>query len=692
MSEHKKDTCFCLSKLLAIFWFMAFPKVDQDESGLLDQEEFKRFYCHFMADGHRPPVEKRFVAQIVRTSERITDIFYALTRPVGNVVSVGIKCITNATFKSVKAAIVSMVWGPPVVFRPESIGIFYWNMLITLSVLYSGVIVTYRISFESQPEGVMLALEYILEIAFLLDIWVSMRTGFYDDEAEYEQDIVIIRWKYWSSKWFIIDLVSSFPVLLLSFALPDGVNDLAIIKVLRAIKIFRLLKLMNISTLKELEQRSPIFTRLCKLIFVFAFTLHIFACTYYAIIDAQCGGNQANLDHHAQYEFCPIDAAVLKGNNDLLAYLFSFYFAVNVMVGNVAMQVGTVEQYFFGSLVLLIGIACFSSILGSASALLASLDSKGMERENQMNTVRHYLSYRNLAPTIKKDILGYFAYMWESGRSSYQQSLLDQLPESMKFRLKVALKERLIIAVPMFRKCVDQTLLDLINCLSPKVGVPEEYIISQGAEGDEMYFIAEGRVKITVFTGHMTKDEFGRELEEEICIQKLMAGGHFGEMALLGQRKRSANVVSDGFTELEVLSYRDLSRMLRMHPELQAQLEGTASNRVAMMMKYHIGIYRSTKLPNSKVARRTSQNLSQAHAKVDNEKIKLTHHTSGMDRWLADIHHLERDHRKRSRYRVDIEGAESREKVLQVFQAARLAELGGHRRDLVRARTSLDRA
>lgn len=68
------------------------------------------------------------------------------------------------------------------------------------------------------------------------------------------------------------------------------------------------------------------------------------------------------------------------------------------------------------------------------------------------------------------------------------------------------------------------------NICSEKVADPAEVVIEQGAEGDEIYIIADGSIEVFVST----------ESSEKVLVM-LMEGQLFGEMALISRGPRSAS-------------------------------------------------------------------------------------------------------------------------------------------------------
>ena len=97
------------------------------------------------------------------------------------------------------------------------------------------------------------------------------------------------------------------------------------------------------------------------------------------------------------------------------------------------------------------------------------------------------------------------------------------------------------------------------------VALPNEKIIEIGSRPDAMYFIAAGEVTVE-------REGGGAQLHE---------GDFFGEMGLLDNKPRNADVISDGYSHLLALSKRDFNRLLDQHPEVRTAIAAVAAQRMA---------------------------------------------------------------------------------------------------------------
>ncbi|UCE86487.1 MAG: Crp/Fnr family transcriptional regulator [Deltaproteobacteria bacterium] len=125
-------------------------------------------------------------------------------------------------------------------------------------------------------------------------------------------------------------------------------------------------------------------------------------------------------------------------------------------------------------------------------------------------------------------------------------------------------------AIPLFasvgRDDLDSIAAHLIERRYPKGST----IVEEGLEGDFMYVLCEGRVKVTKLS------DDGREK----ILEMLDGGSFFGEMALLDRAPRSASVRTLSDVRLLALSRADFLSVLRKSPDLAIALIQELSRRL----------------------------------------------------------------------------------------------------------------
>lgn len=117
--------------------------------------------------------------------------------------------------------------------------------------------------------------------------------------------------------------------------------------------------------------------------------------------------------------------------------------------------------------------------------------------------------------------------------------------------------------VPFFATLGPSAIADVTHMLRTIDLPPRAMIIRKGQAGDCMYFIASGEVEV---------DLPGKKV-------RLGEGAFFGEMALLGNNLRSANITTTRLSKLLVLDLVDFRLLMARHPDLAQTIDTEARRR-----------------------------------------------------------------------------------------------------------------
>lgn len=123
-------------------------------------------------------------------------------------------------------------------------------------------------------------------------------------------------------------------------------------------------------------------------------------------------------------------------------------------------------------------------------------------------------------------------------------------------------KEKLLGKSFIFDALDDQARQELANFSYVKRYAAGDKIFTMGEPGQSMMAIAEGTVRVTMFTPS----------DREVTLNDLQAGDVFGEIAMLDGQERSANVKALTNCTLVVLERRALLDVLQRNPVLSVRL------------------------------------------------------------------------------------------------------------------------
>jgi len=111
----------------------------------------------------------------------------------------------------------------------------------------------------------------------------------------------------------------------------------------------------------------------------------------------------------------------------------------------------------------------------------------------------------------------------------------------------------------LFKSLSPEELQKLESRLKERVYPPNTAIVREGAPGDAMFIIKDGKVDVK-------KREQSTGID--MTIASLGGGACFGEMALLTGNPRSATVMATMATSVFVLEKKDFEALLRENPTI----------------------------------------------------------------------------------------------------------------------------
>jgi CPA2 family monovalent cation:H+ antiporter-2 len=107
---------------------------------------------------------------------------------------------------------------------------------------------------------------------------------------------------------------------------------------------------------------------------------------------------------------------------------------------------------------------------------------------------------------------------------------------------------------------------ELLALVKPRYAVPGERLIRKGDAANELFFISSGQVEVAL----------GRQ---KIVLK---AGDLFGEMGLLNDAPRNADVTAIDYCHLLTIDKPDFRAFVDRHPELRARITSIAAERDAV--------------------------------------------------------------------------------------------------------------
>ncbi|KAL0123350.1 hypothetical protein PUN28_005706 [Cardiocondyla obscurior] len=178
---------------------------------------------------------------------------------------------------------------------------------------------------------------------------------------------------------------------------------------------------------------------------------------------------------------------------------------------------------------------------------------------------------RRVPNHLQVKVIKWFDYLWLTQKCSDEEKAVSCLPDKLKAEIAINVHLDTLKRVEIFQNTEAGFLCELVLRLRPVLFSPGDYICRKGEVGKEMYIVNRGRLQVVADNG-------------KTVLATLKAGSYFGEISILNMgtagNRRTASVRSVGYSDLFVLSKKDMWDVLKEYPAARVRLEAIAVKRL----------------------------------------------------------------------------------------------------------------
>ncbi|XP_055620069.1 potassium/sodium hyperpolarization-activated cyclic nucleotide-gated channel 1 isoform X3 [Toxorhynchites rutilus septentrionalis] len=443
------------------------------------------------------------------------------------------------------------------VFDPAGRLCYYWSMVVSMAFLYNFWVIIYRFAFqEINGESIVMwfCLDYFSDFLYLVDILFHFRTGYLEDGV-LQTDSTKLRQHYMNSTTFYIDCLCLLPLDFLYLSI--GFNS--ILRSFRLVKIYRFWAFMDRT---ERHTNYPNLFRSTSLIHYLLVIFHWNGCLYHIIYKNNGFGSKNWVFHDSE------SADVSK------QYLQSYYWCTLALttIGDLP-RPRSKPEYVFVIAQLLFGLMLFATVLGHVANIVTSVSAARKEFQAKLDGVKTYMRMRRVPNHLQVKVIKWFDYLWLTQKCSDEERAVSCLPDKLKAEIAINVHLDTLKRVEIFQNTEAGFLCELVLKLRPVLFSPGDFICRKGEVGKEMYIVNRGRLQVVADNG-------------KTVMASLKAGSYFGEISILNMgNRRTASVRSVGYSDLFVLSKKDMWDVLKEYPAARVRLEAIAVKRLEKYKK-----------------------------------------------------------------------------------------------------------
>ncbi|CAL4065099.1 unnamed protein product, partial [Meganyctiphanes norvegica] len=435
-------------------------------------------------------------------------------------------------------------------------------MVVSLAFLYNLWVIVYRFSFQEITKDTMFVwfcLDYLSDLIYVLDIVFHFRTGYLEDGV-LQTDSRKLRQHYMNSTTFYIDCLCLLPLDFLYLSIDFK-------SMLRCFRLVKIYKFWNFLDRTERHTNSPNLYRSISLIHYLLVIFHWNACIFHII--AKAGG----------FDF-KVEMVYSDSNKDVvLAYLKAFYWCTLSLttIGSPSHpHPGSKTDYIYQITQLMIGLLIFATVLGHIANIVSNVAASRKEFQAKLDGVKTYMRMRRVPNHLQGKVIKWFDYLWLTQKCSDEERAVSCLPDKLKAEIAIHVHLDTLKRVEIFQNTEAGFLCELVLRLRPVLFSPGDYICRKGEVGKEMYIVNRGKLQVVADNG-------------KTMLATLKAGSYFGEISILNMgtagNRRTASVRSVGYSDLFVLSKKDMWDVLKEYPAARVRLEAIAAKRLEKYKK-----------------------------------------------------------------------------------------------------------
>ncbi|XP_034249388.1 cyclic nucleotide-gated cation channel alpha-3 [Thrips palmi] len=428
-------------------------------------------------------------------------------------------------------------------------------MVVSLAFLYNFWVIIYRFAFqEINRESIVVwfCLDYLADFLYVADIVFHFRTGYLEDGV-LQTDAGKLRQHYMNSTTFYIDCLCLLPLDFLYLSI--GFNS--VLRGFRLVKIYRFWAFMDRT---ERHTNYPNLFRSTSLIHYLLVIFHWNGCLYHIVYKNNGFGSK-------NWVFGDHDSGdVVK------QYLQSYYWCTLALttIGDLP-RPRSKGEYMFVIGQLLFGLLLFATVLGHVANIVTSVSTARKEFQAKLDGVKTYMRMRRVPGSLQVKVIKWFDYLWLTQKCSDEERAVSCLPDKLKAEIAINVHLDTLKRVEIFQNTEAGFLCELVLRLRPVLFSPGDYICRKGEVGKEMYIVNRGRLQVVADNGNTV-------------LATLKAGSYFGEISILNMgtagNRRTASVRSVGYSDLFVLSKKDMWDVLKEYPAARVRLEAIAVKRL----------------------------------------------------------------------------------------------------------------
>ncbi|MFA6238510.1 MAG: ion transporter [Bacteriovorax sp.] len=412
---------------------------------------------------------------------------------------------------------------------------FLWVAIIFWAASFTAIEAPFSFVFKTAIHDWQLWADAIISILFVIDLIYHLREV---KKLKAKKDIHVPQSKWVFRLMLVVDILACIPFDLLTHYL--GHQDL-----FTAFRLMRMVRIIKVFYLIENITIVPSIFKMQSIVIGFLMVVNWIACGWIYIYPKA------------------LDTDITS------YYIKSFYWALTTLTtigyGDITPpdNIGRIFTCF----IMIIGVGMYGIVIGNISRILASADRHKEQSREKISDLLMFMKHYKIPDGLQHAAINHYSHLFSKRLSDNDEKIIADLPHALQQEMQIYMKIKLISNIPVFQNCPHECLKDVSTHLEQIYSSPGDLIIKIGDMGEEMFVISHGNVDVILASGER--------------VATLHDGQIFGEIALLKETARTANIQSQTYCDLYKLTKKSFNEIVKRYPILLANIEGTTNRRTS---------------------------------------------------------------------------------------------------------------
>jgi len=412
--------------------------------------------------------------------------------------------------RNVEEEIARNLWANHKMLPPDSPFKKWWNRIVVLLVMYNTLFLIIVICFQKyNGDGLYwydhatdtldvtpMVFDYLIDVFFAADIYLTFRTTFFDQENELVLDKKVISRTYLKS-WFPVELIATIPFEL--FGLCEKKPRLVV-----PVKVIRLLRLAKV--LRQVNVHNNVL-RVSQMLTLFLVFAHIVGSIWWSlgVADFNCVsafGRPTGTSwvvragvvdgcHDGSSASAPIGNRTRTSSLGL-EYMSALYWSLTTLIKTPWVHPDTIIEKVVASAIVVMGAILFAAILGNITAMINSFDKSNAQLRDIMSTLHRLIGKYDVPAKLQKRVFMYVQTQWSTTKGLDNQRILAKIPPALRGDILEAIHSDLVQTSPIFQRVSHECCRVMLSKLRSEVCLAKETLLAPGQLCSEVYLLVRG--------------------------------------------------------------------------------------------------------------------------------------------------------------------------------------------------------